>query len=303
MNQGAMHHADDAVAIVAGIEDAHRRQRRRGRIATAAQFLLVSIILAGSVQLSGVTDNAIDGGWGERIASFMNRLLPNLRVDSLFADRATSGSLASWFHDLPRWFGAMRETIAMAFVGTVMGGLIAFALAFLAARNLNRHRLLRMIVRRGFDAARTIPDAILALIFAAAFSIGAVAGVLTLIVVTTGSLGKLFSEALENAQMTEVEAVRATGGGWLHEMRFGIVPQLLPQLLSYWLLRMEINLSVAAALGIVGAGGIGVELQRAISFTEFDTYLAILLLIVVCIFVIDAISEQLRHRLIGRMAH
>jgi phosphonate transport system permease protein len=101
--------------------------------------------------------------------------------------------------------------------------------------------------------------------------------------------------------MSEVEAVRATGGGWLHEMRFGIVPQLLPQLLSYWLLRMEINLSVAAALGAVGAGGIGVELQRAISFTEFDTYLAILLLIVVCIFVLDSLSERLRHRLIDRI--
>jgi phosphonate transport system permease protein len=221
----------------------------------------------------------------------------------LFADRATPGSLASWFHDLPRWLTAMRVTIAMAFVGTVVGGVIAFALAFLAAGNLNRHRLLRLAVRRGFDAARTIPDAILALIFASAFSIGAVAGVLTLIVVTTGSLGKLFSEALENAQMSEVEAVRATGGGWLHEMRFGIVPQLLPQLLSYWLLRMEINLSVAAALGVVGAGGIGVELQRAISFTEFDTYLAILLLIVVCIFVLDAFSERLRHRLIGDIAY
>jgi phosphonate transport system permease protein len=130
-----------------------------------------------------------------------------------------------------------------------------------------------------------------------------VAGVLTLIVGTTGSLGKLFSEAMENAQMSEVDAVQAVGGNWLQEMRFGIVPQLLPQLLSYWLLRMEINLSVAAALGVVGAGGIGIELQRAISFTEFDTYLAILLLIVGCIFVVDTVSERLRHRLIGEMAH
>jgi len=293
----------DASAIVASIEDAHRRQRRHGRLWVAVQLVLVSIILAGSVQLSGAVDNSIDGGWGDRIASFIDRLLPSLRLEALFADRATPGSLASWFHDLPRWLAAMRVTIAMAFVGTVVGGIIAFPLAFLAAGNLNRHGLLRLAVRRGFDAARTIPDAILALIFAAAFSIGAVAGVLTLIVVTTGSLGKLFSEALENAQMSEVEAVRATGGSWLHEMRFGIVPQLLPQLLSYWLLRMEINLSVAAALGVVGAGGIGVELQRAISFTQFDTYLAILLLIVVCIFVLDSFSERLRHRLIGELAY
>lgn len=302
MNRVASPQAGDGSSIVASIEDMHRRYRRKGRLWAAMQLVVVSVILAGSVQLSGAADNSIDGGWGERIASFMNRLLPALRFDSLFADRVTPGSIASWFHDLPRWLDAMRVTIAMAFVGSVVGGIIAFALAFLAAGNLNRNRPLRFVVRRGFDAARTIPDAILALIFAAAFSIGSVAGVLTLIVVTTGSLGKLFSEALENAQMNEVEAVRATGGSWLHEMRFGIVPQLLPQLLSYWLLRMEINLSVAAALGLVGAGGIGVELQRAISFTEFDTYLAILLLIVGCIFVLDAFSERLRHRLIGGMA-
>ncbi len=303
MTQAASFRDSNAAGIVASIESEHRRLRHRGRLWTCAQLLVALIVLAGSVQLSGISNNAIDGGWGARISSFLDRLLPSLRLDSLFADRATPGSLAGWFHDYPRWFEAMRVTIAMAFVGTVVGGVLAFGLAFLAAGNLNRHGLLRMAVRRGFDAARTIPDAILALIFASAFSIGAVAGALTLSVITTGSLGKLFSEALENAQMSEVEAIRATGGSWLHEMRFGIVPQLLPQLLSYWLLRLEINLSVAAALGVVGAGGIGVELQRAISFTEFDTYLAILLLIVVCIFVVDAFSGWLRHRLIDGRAY
>jgi phosphonate transport system permease protein len=107
---------------------------------------------------------------------------------------------------------------------------------------------------------------------------------------------------MENARIREVEAIAATGGNWLLQMRFGVIPQLLPQLVSYWLLRLELNLSAAAALGIVGAGGIGVELQRAISFTEFDTYLAILLLIIACITVIDLVSERLRHRLIGAMA-
>jgi phosphonate transport system permease protein len=288
---GALRAEGDLPSPIAAIEAEHLQRRQRGRIATFAQFLLVSLILAGSVQLSGAADNTIDGGWGDRIASFIDRLLPHLRAEVLFDERTTAGSLASWYHDLPRWLEAMRETIAMAFVGTVVGGIIAFALAFFAASNLNRNGWLRQAVRRGFDATRTIPDAILALIFASAFSIGAVAGVLTLIVATTGSLGKLFSEALENAQMSEVYAVRATGGNWLQEMRFGIVPQMLPQLLS-----------LAAALGVVGAGGIGVELQRAISFTEFDTYLAILLLIVGCIFVLDTVSERLRHHLIGGMA-
>jgi phosphonate transport system permease protein len=229
-------------------------------------------------------------------------MTPHLRADALFASRNTDGSLASWFYDLPLWLVAIRETVAMAIVGTLVGGVFALSLSFLAASNLNANRPLRVLVRRSLDAARTIPDVILALIFASAFSLGPVAGVLTLIVSTTGSLGKLFSECMENARIREVEAIAATGGNWLLQMRFGVIPQLLPQLVSYWLLRLELNLSAAAALGIVGAGGIGVELQRAISFTEFDTYLAILLLIIACITVIDLVSERLRHRLIGAMA-
>lgn len=288
---------------LATIERERLRRRRNGRWQVALQWVVVSLLLAGSVRLSGMTENTIDGGWGNRIGTFVERLLPRLRADALLADKRTPGSLANWFHDLPHWLDALRETIAMAFVGTVVGGWIAFALAFVAADNLGRSRWLRQVVRRGFDGLRTVPDVILALVFASAFSVGAIAGVLALTVITIGSLGKLFSEALENARMTQVDAIRATGGTWLQEMRFGVVPQVLPQLLSYWLLRMEVNLSVAAALGVVGAGGIGIELQRAISFTEFDTYLAILLLIVACIFVLDAVSERLRHRLIGAGAH
>lgn len=287
----------ESAALVATLEAQRTRQVRRGRLTAAGQLLLASAIVAASVQLSAVTENGVDSGWAERIVGFLGRMLPALRADVLLADRETPGSLANWFHDWPLWLEGMRVTIAMALVGTATGGVLALALAFFAAGNLNRNRLGRHGVRRLFDATRTVPDVILALIFASAFSVGAVAGVLTLIIATTGSLGKLFSECLENAQMSQVEAVRATGGTWLHEMRFGIVPQMLPQLLSYALLRLEANLTIATALGVVGAGGIGVELQRAISFTQFDTYLAILLMTVACIFVVDMVSEGLRRGL------
>ena len=295
MNAQAAH----ATPLVAELEVRRAQLVRRGRIWAAVQLIVVSVILAGSVHLSAVSENGIEAGWGERIVGFLGRMLPDLRMAALLADRETPGSLANWFHDLPLWLAGMKVTIAMAFVGTVTGGVLALGLAFFAAGNLNANRAGQLAVRRLFDAARTVPDAILALIFASAFSVGAVAGVLTLIIVTTGSLGKLFSECLENAQMNQVDAIRATGGGWLLEMRFGIVPQMLPQILSYWLLRLEVNLTVATALGVVGAGGIGVELQRAISFTQFDTYLAILLMIVGCIFVVDMVSERLRRGIIA----
>jgi phosphonate transport system permease protein len=286
-------------ATLAAFESERRLLLRQSRRTTLIGLMIASIILALSVELSDVTKSSVDGGLLSRIDQFLDRLFPDLRADSLFEDRSVPGSLASWFYDMPLWLAATWQTIEMALFGTVIGGIMALTLAFGAAANVNRRLILRQILRRGFDMMRTIPDIILALIFAAAFSLGAVAGVFTLIIITCGSLGKLFSECIENADMRHVEAVRATGGGWLLQMRYGIIPQLMPQIISYWLLRLEINLSVAAALGVVGAGGIGVELQRAISFTEFDTYLAILLMIVFCIFLIDMVSERIRHHLIG----
>ncbi len=275
------------------------RRARQSRRQTLVWSLATLLLLLASVQLSEVTTSAVGAGWTERVADFIDRLFPVLRLDSLFAGRDVTGSLARWYYDLPRWLAAMRETIEMAFVGTVVGGAIALLLAFLAARNLTPHRGLRVFIRRGFDFARSVPDAVLALLFAVAFALGPVAGALTLIVTTVGALGKLFSEAMENAHGRQIEAVKATGGSWILQMRYGVIPQLLPQLLSYWLLRMETNLAIAASLGIIGAGGIGIELDRSISFIEFDTYLAILLLTIACIFMLDMMSELIRHRLTG----
>jgi len=146
---------------------------------------------------------------------------------------------------------------------------------------------------------RTLPDLIVALILVAAFGIGPLAGVIAISLGTTASLGKLFSEANENIDPRPVEAIRAAGGGWWAQMRFGMLPQVLPNHASYALMRLEINVGAAAALGVVGAGGIGIELSRAITWMQFDTYLAILLMIVGLIFFIDLMSEAIRHRLMG----
>jgi phosphonate transport system permease protein len=157
----------------------------------------------------------------------------------------------------------------------------------------------RFTVRRTLEAIRTLPDLVLALILVAAFGAGPLAGVITLAISTMGSLGKLFSEINEEVDPRQLEGMRASGAGYAAMIRYGVVPQVLPNYTSYALIRLEGNLAGAAALGIVGAGGIGIELQRAITYTEFDTYLAILLLIVGMIFLIDIASEAIRHRLIG----
>jgi phosphonate transport system permease protein len=234
-----------------------------------------------------------------RVADFLDRMIPNLRPDALLADKRTAGSLAWWFYDLPLWLRLGWQTVEMAIIATILGAGGALCASFLCARNLMPFAPVRFAVRRTLEAIRTLPELILALVLVAAFGVGPLAGVITLAVSTMGGLGKLLSEINEEIDPRQLEALTAAGAGPLSRIRYGVIPQVLPNYASYALIRLEGNLAGAAALGIVGAGGIGLELQRAITYTEFDTYLAILLLIVGMIFLIDIGSEVLRHRLIG----
>lgn len=116
----------------------------------------------------------------------------------------------------------------------------------------------------------------------------------------TGALGKLFSEVVENASMRPVDGVKAVGGDWFEQMRYGILPQVLPNYTSYALWRFEINVRASAVVGFVGAGGIGAELSHVISFYSDDRVTAVLILIVLTVTAIDLLSERIRHALIGK---
>jgi phosphonate transport system permease protein len=302
---GRMNAPGEAISAASALPDFEERRRKvlqKQRLELLIWTILGSFVLYASFSLSGIFSTALDEETLGRIAGFIDRMIPDLSASELFAGRQTAGSLEAWFYDWPKWTGALFETIQIAIVGTAFGGAFAFCLAGISASNLVRSAPVRFVFRRFFDTCRTVPDLILAMILASAFGLGPLAGVLTIIISTTGSLGKLFSEAIESVDMRPAEAIRAAGGGVLLQARFGVVPQVLPNIASYWLLRLELNLAVAAALGIVGAGGIGLELQRAISFTEFDTYLAILLMIVGMIFVIDLASQFIRSRLMGQVS-
>jgi phosphonate transport system permease protein len=290
--------ADDG-STVARFEAERRAQLLQSRLVQLAWVLGFSGLFVWSLQISDFFSGQGGGDPVARMAQFLSRMLPDLQAQTLLEDRQTQGSLAYWYYDLPIWLDRAWETVQMAVVGTVAGAAAALVLSLMAARNLMPIGPVRFIVRRSFEVLRTIPDIILAIILTAAFGIGPMAGVLTLLVASTGSLGKLFTEAFESADARPVEAVRASGAGWVAQVRYGVLPQIAPTLVSYALLRLEINLAAAAALGIVGAGGIGVELERAITYTEYDTYFAILLIIIAMIFLIDMGSEFVRHRLIG----
>lgn len=287
-----------AKTAVADFERDRRSHLRRRRWESLAGALIFSIVLLASLRHSQFFSSDIGGDPLGRIGDFLVRMSPRLAADALFADRATRGSLAAWLYDLPLWLKLGWQTVEMATLGTVAGTLGGLLASFLCARNLMPIPAVRFAVRRGLEMIRTVPEIVLALILVAAFGVGPLAGIITLAISTMGGLGKLFSEINEEVDPRQLEAMDASGAGLAAKIRYGVVPQVLPNYASYALIRLEGNLAGAAALGIVGAGGIGVELQRAITYTEFDTYLAILLLMVGMIFVIDITSEAIRHRLI-----
>jgi phosphonate transport system permease protein len=193
----------------------------------------------------------------------------------------------------------LGETLSMAFLGTLLGAAIAFPLSFLGARNINRLPLLRFGVRRGFDIIRAFETLILALIFIRAFGLGPLAGVLAIAVSEIGVLAKLYAEAIENTSTKPVDGVVAAGGSRSQSIRFAILPQVMPVLLSITLYNFESNVRSGTILGIVGAGGIGFLLADRITAYRWDEAWSIIFLIIAMVYLIDALSGLIRARFIG----
>ena len=204
---------------------------------------------------------------------------------------------AEWFWGLRKWLRLLGETLLMAYVGTLTGAVGAFAVCFLCAPNLMPFAVVRSVTRRMLEVCRTVPDMVFALIFVVAFGLGPLPGVMAIAIHTMGALGKLFTEVAENIDHKPIDGVAAAGGGWFARVRFGAVPQVLASFVSYTLLRFEVNVRGAAVLGFVGAGGIGEELITAIRKFYYSDVSAILLLVVLCVMVIDLLTERVRHRL------
>lgn len=196
------------------------------------------------------------------------------------------------------------QTIVMAFLGTLLGSLAAFPLAFLAARNITPNRLLNQILKRFFDFLRSVDMLIWALFLTRAFGPGPLAGSGAIFLTETGTLGKLYSEGLENIDNKPREGIRSTGAQTVLVHRYGIMPQIVPVIVSQTLYQWESNVRGATIIGAVGAGGIGLKLWEAMRTNanwENVAYMVILILIVVFLF--DTASNTLRHRLMGAKAH
>lgn len=224
------------------------------------------------------------------------------RILTLDSGQRVWSDVGEWFWGWHKWLKLLGETLLISYVGTLTGAVLAFLLNFFAAENTSPAPWLRFTVRRLLEFARTVPGIVFALIFVIAFGLGPMAGVLAIAIHSTGALGKLFSEIVENADMKPVEGIRSTGASWLSCMRFAVVPQVTAGYASYALLRFEINVREASVMGFVGAGGIGQELIVAIRKFYYSDVSAILVTIIVTVFLIDIATGWIRGRLSGKEA-
>jgi phosphonate transport system permease protein len=203
---------------------------------------------------------------------------------------------------LPLYLSALGETLSIALLGTTIAAVFALPVSLLAARNIIPSNLIRFPIRRFLDSIRGVDTLIWALVWINVVGLGPFAGVLAIAVSDFGAFGKLFSEAIEGADKKQVEGIRASGGSALHEIRFGLMPQVLPVIAGQVLYFIESNTRSATIIGIVGAGGIGLQLAEQIRVLEWQKVSFLILMILVAVAAIDWISGKLRFAIIGRRA-
>jgi phosphonate transport system permease protein len=240
--------------------------------------------------------------WGKPAGEVFSLITSGERIDPKVSNLALAWdnilNNSEWQH-LDVWT-KLLQTIVMAFVGTVFASLLAFPLAFAAARNITRSRVANQVAKRLFDFLRSVDMLIWALFFTRAFGPGPLAGISAIFFTDTGTFGKLYSETLENIDDKQREGIRSVGAAPSLVQRYGVVPQVLPVFLSQSLYFWESNTRSATIIGAVGAGGIGLKLWEAMrTNSDWENVAYMVLLILIVVFVFDNISNALRRRLMG----
>ncbi|MBW3658638.1 MAG: phosphonate ABC transporter, permease protein PhnE [Actinobacteria bacterium] len=192
----------------------------------------------------------------------------------------------------------MVESVHIAWFGTVIGATLSLPLALLAAKNVTGQAT-STAARQVLNGFRAVPELVLAVVFVAMIGLGAVPGALAIGIHSIGTLGKLASEAIESIDRGPLEAADAVGASWLQKMRWGVLPQALPEIVAFWLYRFEINIRASAILGVIGAGGVGAVLSNTVSYRRWDKAGMTLIVVVVVTLLIDAISGRIRRRIIS----
>lgn len=268
---------------------------RRKRLYGSILLLLFVLLMASGFQ---VADHRNAGGFWNGITHVFD-----------FPKEILSEAARDW-RNLPGFFfqfiPSLIETLNIAAVSTLIGGLAASVLAVLSTRGLALWPRAITPVRRLMDVLRAFPEIVVALVLIFLLGGGPVPAMIAIALHTAGALGKLFSEVAENADLKPVEGLASTGAGWVQQMWFGVGPQVAPNWSSYALLRFEINIRASAILGFVGSGGIGYDLKTALQWGQgkYDQVVAIFLLLFLTIMIVDHFSDRARARLVkgGQLA-
>ena len=200
------------------------------------------------------------------------------------------------FTEAESWLRPMIDTIAMSVAGTALSIVLSLPLGILAARNTTPNPTIYRIARGILNVFRSIPELIMGIVFVAAVGFGALPGVLALGLHSIGMVGKFFSEAIEHAHEAPVEAARAAGANKIQVITHGIMPQVMPQFADVTMYRWEYNFRASTVMGMVGAGGIGLELIASLRLMQYKECFAILLSILLMVTIVDALSAVLRKR-------
>jgi len=195
--------------------------------------------------------------------------------------------------------GLMFESLQIAWIGTVIGAIFSFPVGFLAASNVAPRGVV-IVTRQILNIIRAVPELVLAIaIMLPIFGLGPLAGALAIGVGSIGTLGKLTSEAIEAVPTGPGEATRSTGASTLQTLRWAVTPQILPEVIAFWLYRFEINIRASAILGILGAGGVGSLLAQVFERRDWERIGITLTVIIVVTVIVDQISGSVRHRVIS----
>lgn len=232
---------------------------------------------------------------------FYKLLEPSQNAARMLSRMFVWQDMDTWMYD--QIYVGIAQTIAMAFLGTLLATILALFIAFAAARNTMPLWLPRQAVRRVLDVLRGVDQVIWGLVFVRAVGLGPLAGVLAIFVSDTGTLAKLYSEAIENIDKKQVEGVRSTGADGARTIRYGILPQILPVFISLSLYSFESSTRSATILGLVGAGGVGMVIIERFRAGLFDQVAFVVLNVLVVIAIIDMVSGKIRKRFIGERGH
>jgi phosphonate transport system permease protein len=225
-----------------------------------------------------------------------DRVVPDQSNAALVVQEFLQNDL--WHHGLV--FFSLLETLLMALIGTMLACMVGLPLALLAARNITPFGFVRFGLRRLFDILRGIDVLIWSLIFLRAFGPGLFTGIFAIAFTDTGTMGKLMSEAVENAETRQREGVASTGASRIQQHRFGLVPQILPVFVSQSLYYLESNTRSAVIIGAMGAGGIGLQFLGALQTgSDFENVAYLALLVLLLVIFMDTVSAKLRRALIG----